>query len=267
MRASAGEYELAYEVMGAGRPVSVLHWGMFGDRAQLRSLAELLPGTRILFDGRAYGASDAPSTPYSLEDYAQELATAVRTVAPEPCVLIGQSMAGMTFLRLALAHPEMVAGLVLIDSSAAPEDPDLAPTYEALLAELIESGPSAQLLDFVAEASLMSPAFFAEQRDDVDRWREAMLTLDVDAFVAHARAVFDRTDVRDQLPGLHVPALVVVGALDTSTPPERARELCALLPDVRAYVEIPDAGHFAAWEKPRRTAEAVRRFLAEVAEG
>ena len=264
MRVSTGGYELAYEVGGEGDPVSVLHWGMFGDRHQLRPLSSLLPGTRILFDGRAYGDSDSPADPYTLEEYAEHLATAIRHLTPARVVLIGQSMGAMTFLRLALQHPDQVAGLVLIDSSAAPEDPELAPTYEALLDSLIQTGPSAELLDFVAQASLMSATFFAESAA-VDGWRAAMLKLDVDGFVAHARAVFDRSDVRERLADISVPALVIAGELDAATPPQRSRELAAGLPGAREYVEIAGAGHFAAWEKPRRTAEAVRRFLAEVA--
>lgn len=264
MRVSTGHYELAYEVQGEGEPVSVLHWGMFGDRHQLRPLSSLLPGTRILFDGRAYGASDGPATAYTLEEYADHLSTAIGQLTPARVVLIGQSMAGMTFLRLASQHSSQVAGLVLIDSSAAPEDPDLAPTYEALLDALIETGPSVELLDFVAQASLMSETFFTESAD-IDGWRTAMLKLDVDGFVAHARAVFDRTDMRERLAEIAAPTLVVAGELDAATPPQRSQELAAGLPQARAYVEIPGAGHFAAWEKPRRTAEAVRRFLNEVA--
>ena len=36
--------------------------------------------------------------------------------------------------------------------------------------------------------------------------------------------------------------------------------------DLDGFVELPGAGHFAAWEKPRPTAEAVGRFLEEVVE-
>ena len=264
MRVSTGEYELAYEIEGSGDPLLVLHWGMFGDRTQLRGLSALLPGTKILFDGRVYGDSDAPAASYTLEDYADHVAAAIRQVAGSPAVLVGQSMGAMTFLRLARRHPELVAGLVLIDTSAATEDPDLAPTYEALLATLVDNGPSAELLDFVGEASLMSAGFIAENPELFSQWRDTMLDLHVEGFVAHARAVFDRTDFRGELPQITVPAVVVVGELDTSTPPDRSRELAAALPDCRGCVEIPGAGHFAAWEQPRATAEAVRPFLDEV---
>jgi proline iminopeptidase len=68
-------------------------------------------------------------------------------------------------------------------------------------------------------------------------------------------------DVRPHLPGLRIPALVVVGSEDWVTPPVAARRLAEGLPDARLVI-VPGAGHFPFSEEPELFLEAVRAFLA-----
>lgn len=265
-RADANGYQLAYERLGEGEPTLVFHWGMLGDRRQFLPLAHELEdyGTRLVFDGRGYGESDAPAESYTLEHYADDVATVVRDVVGGPVVLIGQSMGAMTFLRLALRHPSLVAALVLIDTSAAAEDPEKLPLYDALLAQLSEEGPTAELLDTTAYASLMPAPFIEAQPEAYRRWRAAMGELDTAEFVVHARAVFDRNDISAALGEITAPTLVIVGSQDTATEPARSRDLVAGLGGTARLVELPGAGHFAAWEQPAETAATIQPFLDEL---
>ena len=265
-RASVGGYQLAYETVGSGPLPGVMHWGMLADRRHLLPLAERLSdlATWHVVDGRAYGESDAPTAPFTLDDYAADLARLVEALVGGPAVLVGQSMGAMTFLRLALARPDLVIGLGLIDTSAGPEDPERRPAYEALLDVLAAQGISDELLDLVAGASLMAPAFIAAHPDRVAGWRDSVRGVDVDAFIVHARAVFDRDDVRPRLGEITAPAVVVVGDQDTSTPPACAEELAAGLGGPAGLSTIPGAGHFAAWEQPDAVAAALRPWLQEL---
>jgi pimeloyl-ACP methyl ester carboxylesterase len=265
-RAPADGYELAYSTLGQGEPTLVLHWGMLGDRRQFLPLAERLAdrATCHVVDGRLYGASDAPRTPYSLEEYADHVADFLDAVVGGPSVLVGQSMGGMTFLRLALRRPDLVAGLVLVDTSAAAEDPERRQVYEGLLAQLEQQGITHELLDFVARASLMAPGFIEADPQSVAAWREAMHGLDVEAFVAHAHAVFESTVVSDRLGEITSPSLVVVGDEDAATTLDRSQALAEGLGGHSELVELPGAGHFAAWEQPDPTAAAVREFLSRL---
>lgn len=263
-RAAAGDYELAYETLGDGEPDLVFHWGMFGDRSLFLPLAARLEGcgTRHVVDGRGYGASDAPTQPYTLEDYAEHIAAFLRRVIGGPAVLVGQSMGAMTFLRLALSHPELVRALILADTSAAPEEPRQLPRYDKLLGVLIDDGLTPKLLDVVARTSLMAPRFMVAEPARVAAWRAAMLAVDIPAFLVQAHAVFDRGDLRHRLGEITAPALVLYGSLDVATPPARSRELAAGLGGRVEIVEISGAAHFAPWERPQEAAAAVRQFLA-----
>lgn len=263
MRVRAGATHLRAEILDGDRPDIVLHWGMLGDRTLLRPLARHLDGCgrRILLDGRGYGESEPAPGPFTLWEYADDLAQAIAEVTPHPVVFVGQSAGAMTALRVALTHPHRIAGLVLADTSAAPEDPEQLPLYELLLDALRRDGISDDLMDLVASTTLMSPGFFERRPDRVEQWRARMRPLDIDSFVNHARAVFDRDDLRPRLGEITVPTLVIVGSDDAATPPARSHELADGLGGPVDLVELPEAGHFAVWEQPERTAEAVRRFL------
>jgi pimeloyl-ACP methyl ester carboxylesterase len=75
------------------------------------------------------------------------------------------------------------------------------------------------------------------------------------------RALRDRRDATEALPGIDVPVLVVCGEHDAITPPAECRRLAEVLPRGR-YVEIAGAGHLSALERPDAFAAAVRAFAA-----
>ena len=54
-------------------------------------------------------------------------------------------------------------------------------------------------------------------------------------------------DLRDDLPRIAAPTLVVAGAVDPSTPPEHGELVAALIPGAR--IEILEAAHLASWER------------------
>jgi 3-oxoadipate enol-lactonase len=74
-------------------------------------------------------------------------------------------------------------------------------------------------------------------------------------------AMRDRPDSTPLLPGLDLPAAVIVGESDAITPPSDARAMSAALP--RAELElIPGAGHLANLEAPDPFNAALHRLLA-----
>jgi proline iminopeptidase len=73
-------------------------------------------------------------------------------------------------------------------------------------------------------------------------------------------ASYDRYDVRDQLPRIRVPTLVIVGSDDWITTPQFAHELAAGIPGAR-LVMFARSGHNPFVEEPRRFTAAVGEFL------
>src|SRR4051812_32244614 len=103
---------------GEGTPVVLLHglsathrYVVMGSRSLERSGHDVLA-----YDARGHGASDPAADPeaYTYEALADDLLGVLDEEGIERAVLAGSSMGGHTAIRVALEHPERVAGLAII---------------------------------------------------------------------------------------------------------------------------------------------------------
>ena len=130
-RIDADGVTLAGEEAGTGVPVVLLHgltatrrYVVMGSRALERS------GHRVIaYDARAHGQSDPARDPqdYGYERLADDLLAVLDDRGIERAVLAGASMGAHTLTKFALAHPERVAGLVIMTPAYDPEDRRPAP--------------------------------------------------------------------------------------------------------------------------------------------
>jgi pimeloyl-ACP methyl ester carboxylesterase len=67
-------------------------------------------------------------------------------------------------------------------------------------------------------------------------------------------------DFTPHLPGIKVPALVMIGGRDRLVSPHESQELAERLPRGKA-ITLPDAGHALFLERPNRTNDELRRFV------
>jgi pimeloyl-ACP methyl ester carboxylesterase len=112
---------------GYGIPVVLLHgltathrYVVMGSKALERAGHDVLT-----YDARGHGASDpAPGGPeaYTYADLAGDLVRVLDEAGLERAVLAGASMGAHTALRVALEHPERVAGLAVVTPAYDPED-------------------------------------------------------------------------------------------------------------------------------------------------
>ena len=96
------------------------------------------------------------------------------------------------------------------------------------------------------------------RRETVDDFRAGMQAFHPRGFRAMARASAE--DVRDVLPHIDVPTLLVYGDRDVRAPLTVAEALQAAIPRSRLVV-LPDAGHLCNIEAPNEFNDAVRDFL------
>jgi pimeloyl-ACP methyl ester carboxylesterase len=127
---------IAYDEQGAGAPLVLLSSGAH-DRHDWDDLRSLLPPRlrSIAPDWPAHGESPAGSgaaTAMRFADVAEEL---VERLAPEGAVVVGNSVGGFAAARLAIRRPQLVRGLVLVDSGGFLGRPPQVRAFCALMAQ------------------------------------------------------------------------------------------------------------------------------------
>jgi lipase len=124
-----GDVKLAIGRAGDGPdPVVCLH-GITAQHRAFNAAARYLGPSRGLVgvDLRGRGDSDKPESGYGLETHASDVIRVLDYLGLDSAVLAGHSMGGFVALKMALAHPERVRALVLLDGGwprveSAPEE-------------------------------------------------------------------------------------------------------------------------------------------------
>ncbi len=111
-----------------GTPTVALLHGLAGTGEEWNGVIDALPDEFgvIAPDLRAHGDSRGPTTPSITADaFTADTEALLATIAPEPVVLVGQSMGGVIATRAAARRPDLVRHLVLVDAGIAALDEDL----------------------------------------------------------------------------------------------------------------------------------------------
>ncbi|WP_226481876.1 alpha/beta fold hydrolase [Natrinema amylolyticum] len=248
--------------VGDGRPIVFAH-GTLMDRTMFAPQLEALRGEyrAVAYDLRARTDRYAPG--YDLWDLADDCAAVLDGIGEDSAVIAGMSLGGFMALRFALAYPERVDGLVLIDSMAAPHPEDERAAFSDLVEpyeDVLEPMPRAIAEGSAAE--LFGETTREENPELVEAWVDRWATYPGKAVYHELNSWLGRPDVTDRLSEIDVPVLIVHGEEDPSLPPSRAEPMLEELPDAEMEL-ILDAGHTANLERPEPTTDAIRSFLDE----
>lgn len=217
----------------------------------------------LTYDCRGHGASSKVSGqlpgPYRLETFAHDLEDLMRHLGWPAAHVAGASLGGSVVLQLAIARPELVQTLGLIDTTAW-YGPEAAERWEWRAKEAEEKGLAA-LIDF-QKTRWFSDQFQAQNLQAVARCCSVFLENDLPSFAATCR-MLGAFDLRAGLPALRMPAAIIVGEQDYATPPEMSREMEKLIPGATLEV-IPAARHLTFVERPEVIAEFLARLIERV---
>jgi pimeloyl-ACP methyl ester carboxylesterase len=131
--------DLAYVERGSGDPPMVFLHGMACVHEHMAPLIESFATEHrcVAFDLRGHGASGVPRDAYRAECFTSDLGFVLDELGLDRPILVGHSFGGSVSLAFAVAHPERVRALVMLDSglrSKATVGADLNPFYDALRA-------------------------------------------------------------------------------------------------------------------------------------
>ena len=271
--------KLTYRRMGSG-PVLVCHPGGPGFSssyfADLAGLWEKF--TLVMLNPRGTGGSDRPSDSraYQIDDYVSDVEALRAHLGQEHLLLLGHSHGSVVAEAYAAEHPARVQRLVLASALAR-----FGPEQEAAMREGMEkrSGqpwyPDAvaaleeeQEAKFTSDQELADiffrefPLYFARYGEAEAGYADTLRseTINADALLLFNREIFNTFDLRDRLPRITAPTLVITGEDDFICGPVCAAEIAAAIPGAHEVI-IGDSGHMIFLEQPEAFHNEVTDFL------
>ncbi len=266
---SVGEVTLAVAEAGrGGHPLLLLH-GFTGAKEDFTPWLDALAARgfhAVAPDHRGHGDSSKPvdEDAYSLEIFAADALALVDALGWERFHLLGHSMGGMIAQHVALAAPERVESLVLMDTGHGTVEMDAELAAWGL--HLVRTDGIDALADVLAQMDgpLHTGAYarLVEAHPEHKEFGERKLRASSPAmYAAMATEMMADHDRLEDLPRLGMPALVLVGDEDLPFvgPSERLAEA---LPAARLTV-VPAAGHSPQFENREEWEKAFFSFLDE----
>jgi non-heme chloroperoxidase len=210
---------------------------------------------------RGHGDSDKPAAGYRVEDFAADVPLLLEALGIDRAVLVGHSGSCLVARRVAIDHPDRVAGLVLEASpSTLHDDPRLTEFIETVVSSLSDPIDPAFGRSFVIDTS--SDAVAPETQDELVTelvkvparvWRETFAGL-------------LRYDDLIELRRITTPTLLIWGDADGTVGHEMQEELLRRISGA-SLVTYPGVGHTPRWEVPRRFASDVTAFVERLRHG
>ena len=195
---------------------------------------------------------------FTTQDSIPAMARSVLEMIPEErFALAGLSMGGYVALEVMRQAPERVTRLALLDTRAAPDDPDEIERRRALV-------KMSKVGQFKGVTERLLPLFIHEDRLNdrplVDAIQAMSKRVGRDAFGQQQHALLTRVDARPLLGRIEVPTLVLCGRQDKLTPLAHHEAMAKEIPNAELVV-IEDCGHLAPMERPEETTIAMRAWL------
>ncbi len=259
-----GELKIAYAEAGQGPPLVLLHGGMDDSRSWRRQFDGLADEFTVLaWDAPGCGrSSDVPES-WRISHFAEALAGWLDAIRIERPHILGLSWGSSVALEFYRRHSSVPASLILASAYAGwagslPPD-EVATRLQSVL--LAADNPRETLLQGLP--GLLGPAVPQESIDElVDIWMDSAGSHHPGGYRAAAHSMAE-ADLRNVLPEIRVPTLLLYGELDQRAPLTVAESLHAAIPGAELVV-IPGAGHMTNIEAPEEFNGHVRQFIHSV---
>ena len=250
---------------GTGQPVVLVH-GLGGAASNWVLLSKPLSDSfrAIALELPGHGGSPMPTVGADIAWFADAAADALRELDVRRAIVVGHSFGGLVAVRLALGHPDLVGGLLLVSPAGIGSTTRVA---RAIVAATTALKPGRWVAPFRHRASsrvwfralVFRPWFVSDARalsDVATRGFLAGPPEHLDTRIA-GRAM-GRDDPREELGRISCPSLVLWGARDAQLPLDDAFEFARRLGgEVRV---IADCGHLAVGERPDAVLDGVRHL-------
>jgi len=256
---------------GQGRPLVFVHgWGM--DHTSWSAVTRrLAPDHRIIaVDLRGHGRSDPSTEAFPFSDLASVLVAVLKRLdLDEPPILVGHSMGGMVVQQCVVDHPELAAGVVIVDSDLNAGLLRAAMTVSGYVGAAVLRWASmllgeARALSFypaMMDLIAYSPSWRREHLDQLRANAKQFARINNTSGLAWSfQAYATRPDLSQSLHEVAPRALLVRGSKDLIMFQSKMEALQRAIPRSELVV-IPGSGHMTVTERPERVAELIEAFV------
>lgn len=252
--------EIVYDIHGdknAPKRIALVHslamergfWD--GVVAQLAGKAAILT-----IDCRGHGQSGKPKGPYTVEQFADDLADVMTHVGWDKATVAGCSMGGCVALAFAIRHPQRTKSLGLIDTTAwygADAPKAWGERADAAVNKGLSSLAAFQLTRW------FSDAYRTSGNAVVKKALEVFLANEIPAYADTCR-MLGAADLRDKLGGIDMPTRIIVGEEDYATTVDMAKAMNAGIKGSTMMV-LAKARHLTPLEVPEKIAPELEKLL------
>ena len=252
--ASINGVTIHHQVIGAaGKPPVVFVNSLGTDFRIWRDVVVRLAGSYaiVCYDMRGHGLSETGATPYSIADHAADLAGLMDRLSLSDALICGLSVGGMIAQQLWADRPDLVSSLVLCDTA---HKIGTAETWGKRISAVEDGG-----IEAVADAVMplwFTPDFVTSPEGR--GYRTMLCRQPVAGYVATCAAIRD-ADLTETAKRIDVPAIVICGDQDGSTPPALCADFARLIPGAR-FELVKGAAHIVPVEQPAVLSEIIKAF-------
>lgn len=243
--------DIAVRTRRGGKTLVLIH-GLGCDASMWDAVVAALPSDLglVIPELRGHGESTLGWRQPSVDVWADDVVRLLRQKRIEAPAIAGLSMGGYTALGIAAAHPGFARAFALVSTAATADDEAGKQRRAAGIATIRRDG-------WRAYAETAIPSLLNETRPQFPIHREHLLAMFERAgdsgLPSALMALAARPDRRSMLLTIRVPAIVIVGAVDALTPPDKARAMATGISGARLHV-LDDVAHLSALEAPQKVA-------------
>ncbi len=244
------------------KPVMVFAHGLlWSTRLYAKQVAYFEDNYRcIAFDFRGQGQSEITKSGYDMDTLTEDTIALLDALSIDKCHFVGLSMGGFIAQRIGIRHPERLLSLMLLETSADPEDPKTAPRYRKLVSAIRWLGMkrvSKKVLPIMFGNTFLTDK---SRRAECKSWLAQIQANHKVGVTKATMGVIERKGVYEQLGEIRTPTLIVVGDEDAATPYPKSERMHFAIAGSK-FAVIKGAGHTATVEEPEQVNKVMSEFL------
>ncbi|WP_339730157.1 alpha/beta fold hydrolase [uncultured Gimesia sp.] len=247
-------------VEGSGPPLLLVH-GFPLNHRMWQSQIEYFKNefTVLAPDLRGFGATEITRGTVTMKQHAEDLHMLLNELnVEEPVIFCGLSMGGYIAWEFWKHFPDSLRALILCDTRDG-SDTEAGINNRLKMIDLVmKHGPESISSSMIP--NLISESSHQNYPDIAKNLIQMIESTDREGIAASQRGMAERNDFSEELRGIQIPTLCIVGSEDQLTPPDVMKTMSSQIPNSK-YTQISGVGHMAPMEAPAEVNQEFHHFL------